>query len=257
MGRDKRKRGIAVTGAWLPMPLAFLRSRSCAELSTHGAKLLIDILARLGPNAARNGDISLAPQCMRERGWTSRATLSSAVKELERYGLIVKTKQGSRLDCNLFALTLFPMDCDFNKLDVGPGCYTSREWEQAGLEAPSKEKPATWRHARKTVSDVPPRNGVSPKRYATEQSPKKTKPEKGTSYRHGTKPPDSEHSSVPPRVTYIDKPSASGIQTAPTERAHETLAELWMVLDPNKARLWHIGKNGPAYGVGALMHCAA
>ena len=68
MGRDRtKKHSIAVNGAWLPVPLEFLRSRACAELSPHAAKLLLDLMALLGPNATRNGDLSLAPKAMKAR----------------------------------------------------------------------------------------------------------------------------------------------------------------------------------------------
>lgn len=123
MSKHPKKRSIAVTGAWLPLPLDFLRSRACAELSTHASKLLFDVLALLGPNAIRNGDLSLAPKTMALRGWTSRATLCAAVRELEKYGLLVQSKKGDRKDCSLFACTLFPLDCDQSKLDISPGAY--------------------------------------------------------------------------------------------------------------------------------------
>lgn len=214
MARDSKKRGIAVAGTWVPLGLTFLRSRACAILSPHGAKLLLDLLALLGPNATRNGDLSITPKTMMARGWPGRATLLAAVSELEEHGLIVKTKQGSRLDCNLFALTLYPMDCDFKKLDVGPGCYTSRDWEQSGLNPPTEEHPVKWRRARKTDSVAPPRNDTDKQRSATVRTAEPVKPEPITLSRHGTKPADSELPSVPPRVTYIDKPSTPAVLTA-------------------------------------------
>lgn len=149
MKRNSKKRGIAVAGTWVPLGLTFLRSRACAELSPHGAKLLLDLLSLLGPNAVKNGDLSLAPRVMNVRGWSGRETLRSAVCELIEHDLLVQTKQGGRKDCSLYALTLFPLDCDLRKLDVGPGCYTSRDWEAGGLNAPTEENPATWRRARK------------------------------------------------------------------------------------------------------------
>lgn len=172
MSRNRKKHGVAVSGAWLPLSLAFLRSRAAAELSPHGAKLLIDVLAMLGPNASRNGDISLAPKLLRARGWPSSATLVAAVGELIDCGLLVKTRQGSRLDCSLFAVTLYPLDCDPNKIDVGPGSYALTDWTGDGALAgePSEAEPARWRRARKAKRVVPPRNEVPPKRSATERS---------------------------------------------------------------------------------------
>lgn len=221
MGRDPKKRGIAVAGTWVPMGLTFLRSRACASLSPHGAKLLLDLLALLGPNAARNGDLCITPKTMAVRGWSGRETLLAAVSELEQCGLLVKTRQGGRLDCNLFALTLYPMDCDLKKLDVGPGCYTSRDWEQGGLNPPTEEQPVKWRRARKTVLVAPPRDEVLKQRPATGQTAKPAKQKPATLSRHGTKPPDSELSSVPPRVTYIDKPCSSGVLTAVTGKRRQ------------------------------------
>lgn len=171
MSRNRKKRGVAVSGSWLPLPLDFLRSRAAAELSPHGAKLLIDVLSMLGPNATRNGDISLAPRVMAARGWSGRETLSAAVCELIRYGLLVRTRQGSRLDCSLFALTLYPLDCDLSKLDVRPGTYTSYSWSMGETldKPPTEDAPARWRRARKTESLAPPRDEVPAKRPATGQ----------------------------------------------------------------------------------------
>lgn len=195
--KDPRKRGIAASGSWLPMPLSFLRSRACAELSPHSAKLLLDVLAILGPNATRNGDISLTPKAMAVRGWPGRSSLQAAVKELEAHGLLVRTRQGGRLDCSLFALTLFPIDCDVRKLDAGAvGSYTRREFESAGLAPPKDDAPAKWRHARKTKSVAPPRDKLPPTRPATGQTPIKAAPEITTLSRHGTKSPVSGASSV-------------------------------------------------------------
>lgn len=170
MGRDRtKKRGVAVSGAWLPVPLDFLRSRAAAELSPHGAKLLLDVLSMLGPNATRNGDISITPKAMAARGWSGRETLNAAVCELIRHSLLVRTRQGSRLDCSLFAVTLYPLDCDLSKLDVRPGVFTTYSWsmDETLDKPPTEDAPARWRRARKTKTVAPPRDEVPAKRPAT------------------------------------------------------------------------------------------
>lgn len=53
MGRDQKRRGIAVASAWLPVPLEFLRSRACAGGCHLMRQLLLDVLASLGRNASR------------------------------------------------------------------------------------------------------------------------------------------------------------------------------------------------------------
>ena len=170
MGRDyKKKHGIAVTGSWLPVPLEFMRSRACAELSPHAAKLLFDLMALLGPNATRNGDLSLSPKAMKACGWSGRETLRMAVAELLEHGLLAQTRQGSRRICSLYALTLYPVNCDLDKLDVGagPGSYTTKDWQAHGEDAPTEENPAVWRRARKTVLLTSPRDEVPKIRPAT------------------------------------------------------------------------------------------
>lgn len=213
MGRDKR-RGIAVAGTWVPLGLTFLRSRACAELSPHAAKLLLDLLAMLGPNATKNGDLSLSPKLMRIRGWSGRETLGSAATELLEHGLLVQTRQGGRKDCSLFAVTLYPLDCDMKKLDVGPGAYSARDWEKAGLNPPTDEYPGTWRRARKQFGM--PRHGtksakaVPPRDKVTQRIIKKQALCPAT----GQTPPMYEHEVDPPRVTSIDLPSIGAAQAA-------------------------------------------
>ncbi|NMG46579.1 hypothetical protein GO613_00450 [Azoarcus communis] len=220
MNARGKKRGIAITGSWLPLPLEFLRSRACAELSPHGIKLLIDFMAMLGPNATRNGDVSLAPKLMAVRGWSGRETLGAAVRELIDHGLLIQTRQGSRLDCSLFACTLYPMDCDLRKLDVGPGSYRVTDWMHGGALAnpPTETNKAVWRHARKGASTgsrkagktqtvAPPRDEVPAKRPAPGQTDSENEADFLSSSRPGTKTPVFEGGIVPPRVTYIDKPS--------------------------------------------------
>lgn len=172
MAKARSKRGVAVQGSWQPVPLAFLRSRACAEMSPHASKLLLDVLSMLGPNATRNGDISLAPKVMATRGWSGRETLGAAIRELETHGLLFKTRQGGRLDCSLFACTLYPMDCDFSKLDNGPGSYVTTTYMGNGEKGkePTEANPAKWRQVRKTLSDDPPRDKVIRIRPATGQS---------------------------------------------------------------------------------------
>ena len=209
MGRDRtKKHSIAVHGAWLPVPLEFMRSRACAELSPHAAKLLLDLMALLGPNATRNGDLSLAPKAMKARGWSGRETLRMAVAELLEHGLLAQTRQGSRRDCSLYALTLYPVYCDVDKLDVGagPGSYTTQDWRAHGEAAPTEANPAVWRRARKTVLLTSPRDKVAEIRPATGRTPLKNAAKPPTSSRHGTNAPQKCSKTThfaPPR----DKPS--------------------------------------------------
>lgn len=164
--RYSQKRKVAVSGAWQPLSLTFLRSIACAELSGHAAKLLLDLLAMLGPNATRNGDLSLAPKVMALRGWTSRATLDAAVKELVAAELLFMTRQGGRKDCSLWAVTLYPLDCDPKKIEVRPGCFTHRDYmgeNQVRGKPPTAQHPAVWKKARKNQLGMPRSGTMSQK----------------------------------------------------------------------------------------------
>ena len=220
MNGRQRKRGIAVNGLWLPMLIEFLRSRACAELSPHGIKLLVDVLSMLGPNATRNGDLCLTPKLMAVRGWSSKSTLSAAISELQEHGLIAQTRQGSRLDCSLWACTLYPLDCDMRKLDVGPGSYRTTDWMHGGALAspPTEGSKAVWRHARKGASTgarksaktqtvTPPRDDLPPKRPAPGRTDSENEPDFARSSRPGTKSPVFDVPVAPPRGTYLNTPS--------------------------------------------------
>lgn len=222
--KASKKRGFVYASgvAWVPVSLDFLQSRAGASLSPHAAKLLLDCLAKLGTNATRNGDISLTPAEMAARGWSGRESLHAAIRELIEHELLVITRYGSRLACSLFAVTLYPIDCDVSKLDAGAvGSYTTHDYARHGPDVPTKDNPAKWRRARaeKKFSVAPPRDKVTRKRPATGQSPPTTRHENGTLSRHGTKTPVSEVSNVPPRVTYIETPSACADRHASKEPA--------------------------------------
>lgn len=246
----RKKNGIAVSAPWLPMPLTFLRSRARAELSPHAAKLLLDVLAMMGPNATGNGDISLAPKLMNIQGWPGRQSLGAAVRELVDYGLLVQTRQGSRLDCSLYACTLFPIACDLRKLDIARPAHLASDYMCDGALAspPTIDKPAAWRRARKGVGTgrrkvakvAPPRDEVGAERPAPGRTLSAKLPEEQTSPRPGTESPFSGARNVPPRVTFIEVPSASegaGTHGLPLSRVRRKLAPIRVCTRHGRARM--------------------
>jgi len=159
MARDRSAKGRAREGGlcigagvqFQPLPLGFLRSRACAELSPHAAKLLLDILSAMGRNGRGNGDISLTFSLMRIRGWKSNATLRIATRELIDTGLLVQTRHGGKKLCNLYAFTLYAIDCDASKLDVTPSCIAelAMKRDAAMKRPPTEDQPAQWQRIRK------------------------------------------------------------------------------------------------------------
>lgn len=160
----RKKNPVAVRGIWIPMPLEFLRSRAFAEFSPYAAKMFLDLCACLGPNASGNGDLAAAPAIMFPKGWRSTATRVAALKELEEAQVIAITKRGNRRAPTLYAITLWPLQCDFAKLDYGPGCCSTLDWfksDPGRAESPTIEKPAKWRSLRKNENG-PPTAGPKP-----------------------------------------------------------------------------------------------
>jgi hypothetical protein len=120
--------------------------------------MLFDLCALLGPNGKGNGDLSAAPGPMRARGWGSTATRTAALRELQVAKLLVVTRQGGRRLCTLYAITLWPLQCDMNKLDAGPGAFSTRDWEGVGAtlaQPPTADSPAQWRAVRKNANACP------------------------------------------------------------------------------------------------------
>lgn len=151
MKKSHSKEVVTVDTPWIAVPIRFLRSRTCASLSVHASKLLLDVLASLQSNGRGNGDISLTPSLMRKRGWTSRATLNATIHELVDANLLKPTRQGTRFSTSLFACTLYPISCNFNKLDIRQGNYGTHDYggqDGSLIKEPTNEAPARWTRVR-------------------------------------------------------------------------------------------------------------
>jgi len=128
---DRNRKKNKVGGQFLAIPHAVLKSANFRELSAKAVKLLLDIGQHYNGN--NNGDLEASWTTMSRLGWKSRDTLSAATKELQHFGFIVRTRQGGRNKCNLYALTWVPIhDCG-GKLDAGvnPTKVASNEWKQS------------------------------------------------------------------------------------------------------------------------------
>lgn len=156
MGRDRAepgRKGIVIDGdrEYLPLPLRFLRSRACAELSPHALKLLMDLMAMLKPAAGGNGDLWPSADALTARGWVSDASRAAAMRELRAAGLVVITRRRSGRRCELVAITLWPLSCDQKKLDhlrVRHEVTSYRGADDQRFAPPTAAAPAQWAKAR-------------------------------------------------------------------------------------------------------------
>ena len=73
-----------------------------------------------------NGDLQATWKLLRPNGWNSKGTYEKAVKELQKTGWIVKTRQGGLNRCSLYAITFLPIN-GHSKLDP-PWCDHGKKY---------------------------------------------------------------------------------------------------------------------------------
>lgn len=114
--RYKGNRDKCEAGAFVRLPLAVLKSRAYIEASPHARMLLLDLAMQYRGN--NNGDLSAAWSFMKERGWRSKETLTTAKRQLMDLQLIVETRMGARPNkASLYALTWLALD-EHPKLEI-------------------------------------------------------------------------------------------------------------------------------------------
>lgn len=132
MGRTRAKaKGRRESGAFIPLPVSVLNHANFARLTPKAVKLLIDLCVQLRfreGGTVNNGDITAAWKLMEPRGWQSKDTLYRALDELLHYGFVIRTRQGGRNLCSLFAVTWWAIDECAGKLDIKPTRAPSNEW---------------------------------------------------------------------------------------------------------------------------------
>lgn len=117
--RRKRRKSGGMEGPFAALPHRVLKSASYMNLSNAAKALLIE--AVLQYRGCNNGDICFSAVVMRKRNYKSTSNLRRAIKELERCGFIVMTRQGHRHRlASLYALTWRDLDYDPSKHEWGP-----------------------------------------------------------------------------------------------------------------------------------------
>ena len=119
MARSKRERlkGRRTAGRFVLVPLTVLDSPAYAALGWPARALLYEMASQY--TGSNNGDLTAAHALHKARGW-ARNSLPRATTELEASGFIVRTRQGGRNTCNLYAVTWQPIDeCRGKNLDHG------------------------------------------------------------------------------------------------------------------------------------------
>ena len=110
------------------LPLEVLKSDACRTAPPSALKVLACLAAQYSGN--NNGDLTLACPIAEQFGITSQRQKYAARDLLEDRGLILRTRQGGRNKCNLYAVTWWAIDYCGGKLDVRDTTVPSNDWRR-------------------------------------------------------------------------------------------------------------------------------
>jgi hypothetical protein len=121
----KKITAYSVIGApFAAIPIYLLEHEDYWEVSPTARDLLVCLASQFNAASGNNGDLCAAQSIMSKYGWAD-STRKRALKRLEESDLLVKTRQGHKRRCSLYALSWLPID----------------ECEGKGLEINSTKKP--------------------------------------------------------------------------------------------------------------------
>lgn len=104
-----KAKGRRAKTSFLALPRELVFSPNFSALKSSSIRLLVHIGCIY--NGSNNGNLSVPFSLLRKYGWKSKETLSNALKDLEFYGFIHKTRQGRFPDiCSLYAITWRSLD---------------------------------------------------------------------------------------------------------------------------------------------------
>ncbi|MCP5019077.1 MAG: MarR family transcriptional regulator [Ketobacter sp.] len=125
---SNKPKGRARKARFTAVPHALMESDNYRHLNGWDVKLLLELVKQ--HNGSNNGDLSAAWGMMKNQGWRSSGTLFKSLAKLERLGFIERTRQGGKHQCNLFAITWYPIDECKGKHEVRATSTPSNRWKQ-------------------------------------------------------------------------------------------------------------------------------
>ena len=135
--RGKAK-GRRDTDRFAGIPIRCMDHANYIRLSKNARALLFEFCRQY--RGRNNGDLSAAYSMMYKRGWTSKGTLARGLKELLRNGWILKSRQGGRHQCSLYALTFKAVDECGGKHDIDPTSVPPGNWMKIEIATPYEEQ---------------------------------------------------------------------------------------------------------------------
>jgi len=129
MTRSREKiKGRSEKISFAGLPKRCMSHENYINLSAYSRSLLIEFCYLY--NGYNNGDLSAAFSVLKKRGWKSKGTLSRAIKELLEFRWIIKSRQGGKNRCSLYALTFHAIDECKGKLDIPSTNVAPGDWKE-------------------------------------------------------------------------------------------------------------------------------
>jgi hypothetical protein len=120
------------------IPRSVMDSPDYKSLSGNAVKLLLELASQY--RGYNNGDLTVANSILKNRGFNSKATITSKKGELLRAGMITETRKGRFINpggaCALYALTWQSIDECGGKLEVKPTNKPHRAFSAENKENP-------------------------------------------------------------------------------------------------------------------------
>ena len=123
---------------FLKLYMEVIRHANFHMLSPKAVKLLISVGSFY--SGFNNGDLSVTIKVMKPCGWSSNGQMRAALDELLYYGFLIKTRQGGRNLCSLYALAWEPIDHCNGKHDVAETNKGSDQWKKPREKYDQKNK---------------------------------------------------------------------------------------------------------------------
>jgi hypothetical protein len=121
--------------SFVQFPHYMLRSPQFQQLSARACKVLFYLAAQY--KGKNNGDLQATYTLAKSAGIRSAANLRAGTVELEEAGFIVKSRNGGRNSCSLYALTWFPVDDCKGKLEnIAASHIATNAWRHGTLSTP-------------------------------------------------------------------------------------------------------------------------
>ncbi len=183
--RRPKATGKGQSYSFVQFPHHMLQHARFCALSGRAVKALLYLASQY--KGQNNGDLQATFKLARAAGWASAANLADGLRELEDAGFIIRTRQGGRNRCSLFALAWFAIDECGGKHDM----------------APTRVAPNDWRHDENgtppAVQCAPPAVQCAPTPYVDDDALN----------RRQSSPPEIRSPIEPPAVTFLDVPEAT------------------------------------------------